>query len=78
VKVVPIPPRKINTGNAIEVLDTLRDDLLSGKIVAFVAAGVAPDDVAYAYASSTGACSRLRMMGAIGNLSYCYHEGDLE
>lgn len=68
-------PQKHDIGDALDVLDKLRKDLESGKIVAFAAVGIAPDDETFAYVSATKSVSRLRMIGATAHLHACYQAG---
>lgn len=75
-QLISLPTRKQDVGDALSVLAQLKADIESGKVVAFVAAGVAPDDAAYAYASSTETVSRLRMLGSISNLQQAYMAGE--
>lgn len=63
--------------DAYEVLDQLRKDMESGKVVAFCAAAIGADDVAYAYASATRPVTRLRMQGGIAQLMHDYLAGDV-
>lgn len=74
-KVITIQPKQPDTKNALEVLDQLREQLISGQVIAFVAVGIEPDDTTTAWASCTQPVTRLRMMGAITSLLHSYVDG---
>jgi hypothetical protein len=58
--------------NMLDVLNTLRENILSGQVVAYAAVSIAPDDVTALYSGARENVSRLRMMGAISNLNISY------
>lgn len=62
---------------ALQVLDDLREKVISGEIVAFAAVGIAPDDGTLAWCSATQDVSRLRVIGAIAHLGHMYSHGDV-
>jgi hypothetical protein len=65
--------------NAMEVIDSLREAVLSGQVVAFAAVGIEPNDTTRMWATSTQPVSRLRVVGAIAHLGHMYSHGeDLE
>jgi hypothetical protein len=75
-KVVSLPT--VDTKAALEVLDTLRQAVESGEIIAFCAVGIEPDDCTRMWSSSTKSVTRLRMQGAISNLLFHYQSDNLE
>lgn len=54
-----------NLEEALKILDTLRADLESGKIVCFTGVGIARDDCIYRYQASALPVSYLRIVGAL-------------
>lgn len=75
--------RIIGTGKApsvdemLAVLDVMREAIVRGELIAFVAAGVTAADVALGYSASTHGVTRLRMIGALSNLLHRYNDGAL-
>jgi len=63
---------------AMEVLDDLREAVRTGKIVAFAAVGIEPDDATRAWATCTAPVSRLRMIGAMHHMAHMYSHGELD
>jgi hypothetical protein len=61
---------------AAEVLRQLENDLLDGKVVGFFVAAVGPDDMTYAYISSTKPVSRLRLGGAMQHALHMFNHGE--
>jgi len=61
---------------ALEVLDGLRNAVLSGQVISFAAVGVEPDDTTRMWASSTTPVSRLRMIGALAHMHHAYMHGE--
>ena len=53
---------------ALECLDSLREQLESGKIIAFAAVGIEPDDVTCYWQATTRKITRLRLIGATATL----------
>lgn len=64
--------------DALEVLDSLRAQVRTGKIVAFAAVGIEENDATRVWAASTADVSRLRMMGAISHLGHRYAHGETD
>lgn len=64
----------------LEVLDALRERVLSGQVVAFAVTAIDANDTCYGYAGSDKAASvsRLRMQGAISQLLHDYLAGELD
>lgn len=62
--------------SALAVLKKLEEDLTSGKIVGFFAAGVGPNDETYAYTGSRRKVSRLRLGGAMQYALFAFNEGE--
>lgn len=69
------PPR--DTKDAMFVIDSLRDKVQAGGIVAFVVVGLDSEDVTYGWSSTTEHVSRLRMMGAIADVQRAFNNGDI-
>lgn len=72
---VVIHPAASDPAAAIEVLDQLREQILSGQVIAFAAVAIEPDDTTTAWSSCTRPVTRLRMMGAITSLLHGYVDG---
>ena len=60
--------------NMLDVLDVLRANILSGKVIAYAAVSISPDDEASMYSGASENVSRLRMLGGISFLHSCYLE----
>lgn len=60
--------------NMLDVLDELRANIVSGKVIAYAAVSIAPDDEASIYSGASAHVSRLRMLGGISFLHSCYLE----
>jgi hypothetical protein len=69
---------KPRLGDALGVIDKLRADVESGRIIAFAAVGITPDDDSLAYSSSTRRLTRLRLQGGIAHLLHCCCAGELD
>ena len=63
--------------NMLEVVDSLRKQIIDGEIIAFVAVGIDSADASFGWCSSVGGVTRLRMMGAISNMQHQYLTGAL-
>lgn len=61
---------------ALKSIDQLREDISSGRIIAFQGVGVGPDDQCFTYSAATRFVSRLRIFGAVAYLLHCLNEGD--
>ena len=66
-----------NMGDAMEVLESLKRDVESGKIVAFFAAAVGTEDDTYAYVSSVKPVTQLRLMGAMAHSLHMMHHDEV-
>lgn len=65
----------LGTGNkteALAVLDQLRQEFAEGKIIGFASIGITVDDECYMYTGTSIKVSRLRIQGAIGQLSHSF------
>jgi predicted nucleotide-binding protein len=62
-----------NMQNALEIVDSLRSDVESGRVVAFAVVAIEPDDEVMAYTSSVRPVSVVRIMGAISHLLHKLH-----
>lgn len=60
--------------NMLDVLDVLRANIVAGKVIAYAAVSIAPDDEASMYSGASEHVSRLRMLGGISFLHSCYLE----
>lgn len=65
-----------DTASALEVLDRLREQVLSGQVVAFAGVAIEPDDVTTRWQFTTRPVTKLRMLGAISSLQHWTHEDD--
>jgi hypothetical protein len=70
-------PRVRSPEAALGVLDELRQQVLDGRVIAFCAVAIEPDDTTTAWASCTQHVTRLRMQGAIASLMHHYVAGDV-
>lgn len=61
---------------ALGVIDDLRQAVLDGRVVAFAAVGIEPDDTTRMWSSCTADVSRLRVMGAMSHMSHMYAHGE--
>ena len=76
-KVVELPT--VDRAEALRVVDTLRADLESGKIVAFCAVGIEKDDGTMMWLANVGkAKTNLQMLGAVENLKFHFWSGDIK
>lgn len=62
--------------DAIDVIDRLRTDVIEGRVIAFLVAGLNDDDATIAYSSATKPVSRLRMTGAMSNTLHAFNQGE--
>lgn len=67
--------RNARVHTALEVLENLRQAVIEGKVVAFAAVGIEPDDTTRMWCSATENVSRLRVIGAIAHLGHMYDHG---
>lgn len=58
-------PQTADTEKMIDVLDNLRDQVLSGEITSFAAVGIRPDNSTAMWAASAGDAQPLQLLGAI-------------
>ena len=70
-------PKQVNTEEALQVVDDLREAIANGKIKAFVAIGINDDHELYGYCASTKKTTRLEMMGAMMGLQHDYIAGEM-
>ena len=63
--------------DALETLDAVRNELVTGKLVAFFLAGVGDDDSCYAFIGSIKPVSRLRTIGAMATALHMFHTGEV-
>ena len=61
---------------ALAVLDDLREAVADGRVVAFAAVGIEPDDSTRMWSSCTADVSRLRVIGAIAHMGHMYSHGE--
>jgi hypothetical protein len=73
-----IPFERRSTKDMLEVIDSLRQHVADGKIVAFACIGIEPDDGTSCWMGSHPDVSQLRMMGAVSQLQWSLHAGDIE
>jgi len=73
--IVDLTAQKADPKYLLEMLEDMRQDVLSGKLIAFVAVGFDADDAARMWSAriAGGHVSRLRMLGAISALQHDYH-----
>lgn len=64
--------------SALEALDKLRADLISGQLVGFYAVGLAADDRTFRYIGTVRSVSRLRFLGALAMAAHCFHHDEDE
>lgn len=73
-KVLEFPPQ-VNTEEALEVINDLREAVASGKVKAFVAVAIDDAHNLYGFSASTKHTTKLEMMGAMMGLQWNYAEG---
>lgn len=61
---------KLRHDQALECARAVYEDMLAGKIVAFVGVGVAADKSTFQYRAASERITRLEMFGAIAVLAY--------
>lgn len=61
---------------ALATLDSLRESIVKGEVIAFHAVGIEPDDATRAWFATTRPVSSLRMLGALYVALACF-EADL-
>lgn len=74
-KLVDFPTPQRDIEGALEVLESMKQAIISGEIVAFTAAGVSSDDDIVLWCGSTEGISKLRMIGALSILKSQLTEG---
>lgn len=77
-KVIQLVPQAAQTPEIATVLaslDDLRDAVLTGKIKAFAAVGLAADHTTFMWSSFTQPTTRLEILGAISTLQHQYRKG---
>jgi hypothetical protein len=62
--------------SALEVLDVLREQIVSGQVIAFVAVAIEPDDVTTRFQATTRPVTKLRMLGAVASLNHWVHDDE--
>lgn len=62
--------------DALSALDSLREDLKSGRIIAFAASGITADDENLWYSGSSRPVTRLRLIGSMSNALYHFNRGE--
>lgn len=76
-KVIEFKPAQ-NVAESLAVLDSLREDVASGKIVCFAAVGISRDDGTTMWLANVGkAKTNLQLVGAIENLKLHFWKGDI-
>lgn len=76
-KLLTIAPKQIDTRDMLDVVDQLRAQIESGKVVAFAAVTIEPDDTCSAWLGAGASVSRLRMQGGIAQLMHNFLSGDV-
>lgn len=77
-KVIEFKP-SVDVAEALRTLDSLRDDIESGKVVAFAAVGVGRDDSTMMWLANVAkAKTVLQLLGAIENLKLHFWTGDIK
>lgn len=61
-----------NREECLKAVDALREDLVLGRVIAFSAVAIAPNDEVLSYIGSSRPVTRLRMQGAIGQLFFSF------
>lgn len=69
-------PTADDKAELLETLERLREDIESGRVVAFGAVGVTETDETLGYSGSLKRVSRLRLMGAVAHYQACLHAGE--
>ena len=78
-KVVEFQRAGANVAEAVEVLDQLRSDIQSGKVVCFAAIGISKEDGTTMWLANVGKSkTNLQLMGAITNLLLHFWQGDIK
>jgi hypothetical protein len=79
VKIVEFKGAGASAEEAIEVLDQLRSDLESGKVMCFCAVGISKDDATTMWLANVGRSkTNLQLMGALANLMLHFWKGDIQ
>lgn len=68
---------RVDTKDALDVLEMLREKIISGEVVSFIGVAIHNDDSTTAWASATQHVTRLKVMGAISRLQYNYLNDDI-
>lgn len=76
-KIVKLVPRKrlveaSDLAENLKILDNLRADLISGKIVSISGVCIAPDDATYSFNCVMGRVSKLRTTGALATALHMF------
>ena len=74
-KVIPLE-KPANLEATLAVVDRLRADIESGRIVAFAAVSINEQDDVESWSGAVRSVSRLRIQGAVSHLLHCLHTGD--
>jgi hypothetical protein len=65
-----------STDDMLEVLESLKEQIVAGEIIAYAIVGIEPDDCTRMWSAAIPKVTRLRMMGAIYNLLHSYTAGE--
>lgn len=64
--------RTDSKAEALETLESLREAVESGQLVAFACVGIEPDDATRMWSSCTQPVTRLRLIGAMASMLHSY------
>ena len=68
-----VPKREQGKQQLLELIDGLREAIESGKVVAFAAVGIAPDDCTWQWSGCSQGVTNLRLVGAVARLMHGVH-----
>ena len=68
-----VPKREKGKPQLLAVVDSLREKIESGEIVAFAAVGIQADDVTLSWQGCTQGVTNLRLVGAVARLLHGVH-----
>ncbi len=71
-RAIPLPCA--SKDKALEIIDSLKEAIESGQIIAFAAVGIEPGDETRSWMATTKPVTRLRMMGAMYHLLASFRE----
>jgi hypothetical protein len=75
VNVVELPTAEYKQ-TALEVIDSLKEAVEEGRVVAFTCVGISDDDSTFMYQASVKRFTKLRMMGAVSRLEKAVWEDE--